>query len=250
MKNKKEYFTITLIFVLLTELIGIGISLASRDMQVSDSSPNLKTSATISTIADHDSYVISGFPDDNYGDEANIQFGLVTQGHYEVYIHFNFTDKPSDWDNAEISLDVYYLNLDSDTFNVSVSLVEAAWEESSIIWNNKPDHGQIIKNLNMTEEKAYNINVSEYIEGDGISICINTSATSGVNLGRITSSEGYDSESDAPRLIWTYEDSGDDEDDGGDGDEMAIPSYPLLISMPVIGFTMAGLFYYIRKKLN
>jgi hypothetical protein len=122
-----------------------------------------------------------------------------------------------------------------------VSLVETSWGESSITWNNKPFHGEIIKKLNMTEEKTYNINVSDYIEGDGISICINTSASSGVKLGTLKSSEGYDSESDAPRLIWTYEDSGDDE---------IIPSYPLIISVPVMILTMVGLLFYIRKKRN
>ncbi len=161
---------------------------------------------TISTIADKDSYVTISDPNANFGGRDWLTFGfdLGFSSWNEAYFHFNFSDKPINWIKAEISLDVYYV---SETFNMTVCLINKTWNEYEITWYERPEHREIITTFPVAEEKIYKFNITNYIEGrDGISVCLNISDREHKGYAKARSKEGFYSwnPEDAPQLIWTY----------------------------------------------
>ncbi|MHA1689081.1 MAG: CBM96 family carbohydrate-binding protein [Promethearchaeota archaeon] len=159
-----------------------------------------------------DSYVDSGNPSSNYGGKDWILFGNHFSDFTQAYFAFNLSEKPTDWIKAEISIDCYYV---SETFKATVSLINDDWGELTINWMNKPEHGEIITTLTISEEKIYYIDVSDYIAGrNNISICINASDYTQNGYVQATSSEGYYLEKDAPQIIWTRESDDNGINDG------------------------------------
>jgi len=161
------------------------------------------TTATVSTIVEKDSYVDSYSPDSNNGGKDWLIFGNYILGWNEAYLYFNFSDKPASWTKAEISIDMYSV---SETFDVSASLINDMWDEYTINWLNKPEHGEIITTFTVAEGKVYTIDISNYIEGGGISICLN--ASDYLQNGYVQARAREGSMGDlfpAPKLIWTYE---------------------------------------------
>ncbi|MHA2055777.1 MAG: Ser-Thr-rich GPI-anchored membrane family protein, partial [Candidatus Hodarchaeales archaeon] len=113
--------------------------------------------------------------------------------------YFNFSDKPVNWKSAEIAFDLY--SVDS-TVNLSVYLIEDAWEELTITWNNKPSKGVLIETLIISAEKIYKVNVSDYISGrNNISVCLWTPDVVSYNQVQGDTKEGF---FNPPQLIWTY----------------------------------------------
>jgi len=158
--------------------------------------------ATISTVAERDSYVESDSPTSNNGGKDWLIFGDYIFGWNEAYLYFNFSDKPTGWTKAEISIDMYSV---SETFNVTVSLINDTWDEYTINWMNKPEHREIITTFTVAEGKIYKIDITNYIEGrDNISICLNASDYYQNGYVQGHSIEGAYSSEDFPQLIWTY----------------------------------------------
>jgi hypothetical protein len=187
MKNKK-------IFV----IIGITILILMMNTSFTRG-----ITTTISTIVEKDSYVDSYSPDSNKGGKDWLIFGDYVLGWNEAYLYFNFSDKPASWTKAEISIDMYSV---SETFNVTASLINDTWGEYTIDWLNKPEHREIITTFTVAEGKVYTIDVSNYIEGNGISICLNASDYLQTGYVQARAREGGSSSLfPAPQLIWTYE---------------------------------------------
>ncbi len=158
---------------------------------------------TISTVAEKDSYVDSYSPTSNNGGKDWLIFGDYILGWNEAYLYFNFSDKPAGWTKAEISIDMYSV---SETFDVTASLINDTWDEYTIDWLNKPEHGEIITTFTVAEGKVYTIDVTNYIEGDGISICFNASDYLQTGYVQARAREGdMGSLFPGPKLIWTYE---------------------------------------------
>lgn len=176
---------------------------------------------TTTTIASKDSYVYSYNPDSNYGGQDYLIFRNYILGFTEAYLYFDFSDKPTDWTKAEVSIDMYYV---SETFDVKVSIVEESWEESTIDWINKPSHAQVITTLTVSEGKVYKIDISNYIAGNGISICLNASDYTQNGYVQGSSSEGYFLSENAPQLIWTYTSTTPPPDDGNEPTGTESPS--------------------------
>lgn len=154
---------------------------------------------TISTVAEKDSYVDIHNPTSNYGGQNWLIFGDYIFGWTEAYLYFNFSGRPTGWTKAEIAIDMYSI---SETFNVTVSLINDTWNEYSINWLNKPIHRDVITTFTVAEEKIYYIDVTTYIGGENsISICINASNYLQNGYVQADAREGY---FDAPQLIWTY----------------------------------------------
>lgn len=170
--------------------------------------PNItgvEKNVTISTIAEKDSYVLKNYPDSNNGGKSYLIFGNQF-GWNEAYLHFNFSGKPTGWTKAEISIDIYYI---SETFNVTVSLITDSWDELTINWANKPNHGEVITTFTVATNKIYKVDVTEYIAGrDNISICLYASDYLQGGYVQARSQEGRSSSSPEknPQLIWTYPD--------------------------------------------
>ena len=203
MKNKKIFVIVSLIF-----LFGIVFNTTVRSISVKGKT--IEEDDYIATVADKDSYVSTSNPTSNYGGKDWLIFGEYITGWDEAYLYFSFEDEPDDYESVEISIDMYSV---SETFQVTVSLVTESWDETTITWINKPNSTDIIETFTVSEGKIYKIDISDYIEGEGISIRINASNYLQTGYVQAHSSEGYYSDEDAPQIIWTFDDSDDDDDD-------------------------------------
>lgn len=161
---------------------------------------------TISTIAEKDSYVDTYSPGANFGGVNYLYAGIdYSYDLKESYFYFNFSDKPSNYKKAEISLDIWGV---SKTVYLNVCLIEESWDEYTITWMNKPEYGEHITTLLVPSSNIYKIDITNYIEGrNNISICLYTGDYLMDDYIFINSREGYYSwaPEDAPQLIWTYE---------------------------------------------
>ncbi len=190
MRNKKTvFFGMLIVFGLIFSIIPIkGIT---RD-------------ATISTVAEKDSYVSELNPTSNYGgqDWLKAGFGYTKSNELKSYLYFNFTDKPVDWTKSEIFFDIWSIE---QTINLTFCLINESWNEYNITWQNKPQKEEIITNLIVGQSGSYKIDVSEYIEGrNNISICAYVDISNYISDYVIISSREDYSYSDHPKLIWTY----------------------------------------------
>jgi len=158
----------------------------------------------ISTIAEKDTYVDTAYAMSNYGGVSNLMTGFSIFGDIkESYFYFNFSDKPSSYIRAEISLEFWGV---SQTMNFTICLIEESWDEFSMTWLNKPSKGQIIDNLLVTTSGIYKIDVTSLITGrNNISICVYIEFDNYVeDYAYITSKEGFYFADDAPQLQWVY----------------------------------------------
>ena len=193
MKNKKIYFLVGILFI-----IGFTFNTLPARAIIRDQ--------TISTIAEKDTYVNSDDPLSNFGGQNYVFSGFYWGGDIvEAYFFFNFSDKPSTYTKAEISLDFWGV---SQTMNVSIVLIEEEWDEYLMIWINKPTKGTEIISMIITQSDIYTINMTNYITGrNNLSICVYIKVENYVSdYFYITSREGFYSwaPEDAPQLIWTY----------------------------------------------
>lgn len=215
---------------------------------------------TISTLADKDCYVSSSSPDTNYGDDT-VYFRVgysycwikKSASWYESYFHFNFSDKPSDYIKAEIS--IFFFDVPR-TIDVSVILIMESWDEDTITWNNYAKHEQVITNIILSEysytaePEITKIDVTDYIPIclnaglSGISICINaTDALQNQLVLGFTRTTSTSFPSAKPHLIWTYDTSTGNGDGNGDT-TTTINGYNLLI---IVGL-MLGIGTILIKK--
>lgn len=162
---------------------------------------------TVSTIAQKDTYVNSYDPTSNFGGQDYAMSGFYYTGDIvEAYFFFNFTDKPTNYTKAEISLDLWSV---SETINITICLIEDVWDEYTMTWlSNKPAKGNQIISSVITQDDIYKFDVTSYIEGrSNISICVYITFDNYVDdYFYITTREGVSSYSpeEAPQLIWTY----------------------------------------------
>ncbi|MFX1274171.1 MAG: DNRLRE domain-containing protein [Promethearchaeota archaeon] len=184
--------------------------------------------AIVSTEADKDSHVNSADVTTNYGGEYMLYIGELDINSYEAYLHFTFTDKPFNWTKAYIIIDVMAIYMTA-SINLIVSLISDSWTETGITWLNKPDHRQVITTLSVSEVKVYWIDVSSFISGTDISICINASSPAGGSVMARSREDVGHPLTPCPQLVWIYEAS---------DSEGRIPSYNVIILVSsIIGIT-------------
>ena len=190
MRNKKIsiIFGFTILTILMNPMFVIGAT------------------ATVSTIADKDTYIETYSGGSNYGGGNYLWAGIsILDTLYEAYLHFSFSDKPVNHTKAEISLNIFGV---SKTTIFDICIIEASWEELTLTWINRPAKGELITQLTVASDKTYKIDISSYIEGrTDISICVYTGDYAMDDYVYIKSREShsqYAPEND-PQLIWTYE---------------------------------------------
>jgi len=193
---------------------------------------------TVTSEADKDSYVTTSNPTTNYGGADWLIFGYYITDFAEAYLHFNFTDKPANFTKAEITIDMYSI---SATVNLTASIITDSWSETGITWVNKPDHGQVISAFTASTEQVYSIDVTNFITGTGISICINATDFTQTAYVQARSSEGGYSWSTllpTPKLVWTY-----------NAPDTQIPGFNILILLgSMLGITLFIIRKYKLKK--
>ncbi len=156
------------------------------------------------TIADADTYVSSRYPTTNYGFT-----GLrVAQDRgsgsylYESYLHFNFSSKPASFLQAELSLRLFSWGFGTD---LSISLVNSSWDENTMTWANKPPHDNLLETFSWSAYGIKKIDITPWIYGSGLSICVNSSTASPSDEINIIARDGWPSYApeEAPQIIWT-----------------------------------------------
>lgn len=180
--------------LLITSLIFITFLITPRPVSTKTDNFDVYTTATEDAWINNETL-------DGSGDWFNV--GNWSGKFCESYLYFPFTDKPSSWFSAEISL---YFQYDDDV-NITVSLINYTnnyWDENNLQWIGKPN-GTVIGNLSITSPGLQIINVTDYITTGGISIRLNASDIN-QNKTRGYTRDQYPDPQDwrAPRLIWRY----------------------------------------------
>ena len=89
--------------------------------------------------AGKDAYVYDADPGTNFGNFDNLKVGSRAAGTYRTYLQFNLASLP---DNAVILSArlglYYYYSVLTHSSNIGAYLVQGAWDESIITWNNQP----------------------------------------------------------------------------------------------------------------
>ena len=192
MKSKGKYLIGILIVVGLVFIFNIPTTKA------------IQREATISNIADKDTYIDTGNPLSNYGGVNNLMTGFsILSDIREAYFHFNFSNKPSSFTRAEISLDFWGV---SQTMNFTVCIIEEDWGEYTLDWTSQPTKGQVIGNIITTSSGIYTLDITSLIAGrTNLSICVYIEIDNYVaDYAYVTSREGYYFVEDAPQLLWVY----------------------------------------------
>ena len=191
MKSKDKVFLIV--------IISFGLLLTIPSIT------GIQRETTISTVASKDTYVDTANPMSNYGGVSYLMSGFsILSDIRESYFYFNFSDKPSSFTKAEISLDFWGV---SQTMNFTVCLIEEEWDELTMTWiTGRPSKGQVIGYLLVTTDNIYTIDITSLIAGrTNISICVYIDIVNYIDdYAYITSSEGYYFDEDAPQLVWTF----------------------------------------------
>ena len=92
--------------------------------------PVAALTATVSQVADADTYVNGYDATSNYGGQNWLIFGFSDYLYLaNTYIHFNFTNEPANFVSAVVTVDCY---APSQTTNISVYIVDQSWGEYTI----------------------------------------------------------------------------------------------------------------------
>lgn len=157
----------------------------------------------ILTTTDRDSYVNSYYPTSNFGGKDYLIIGNYIVGWSEVYLHFDLSDRPSNWEFVIIAIGMYYI---SETTTIYFCLTSDTWDEYTITWNNKPAHNIIIESEIVAEPDWYYVDISDLVIGrTEISICIKAFDESQTGYIQANSKEYDNPEDYAPTLSWVYE---------------------------------------------
>lgn len=176
------------IIVLFGIFLSIGLFLSIPKVKA------IEREHSTTSEANKDTYVWSSEGYTNFDEENPLLFGEFHQTWHEIYVHFNLNDKPENWSKAELNFMVDWLIL-SQEVNVSLVLIQDPWNEALLTWNNRPSHSEIIKTFSVRENSQYIVDITKYITGEGISLCINASDNNQKGLGAI---------SKIPQIKWTY----------------------------------------------
>ncbi len=161
-------------------------------------------------MTDRDSYVSSGWFLDNY-DARDSNYGGRdwffignSFGLKESYFHFNLTIIPSDAKILTAKIHFYLYSVE-ETLDIQACQTSCDWEEYSITWDDKPTHGVNISALKVPANGNYQIDVSEYLTGKEISICLYT-----LKPHKKCDCQGYTREAtktqdEVPHLLISYE---------------------------------------------
>lgn len=149
-------------------------------------------------VADADTYIIENYPSANYG---FAQFLNVVASDYiaqaDAYFHFNITNKPENWNKAEIRISGQSSPV---PYYISVYLITAVWDEYTLTWNNRPSVGAHIVDITIPP-LSIQFDVSNYVQGNGISVCLKARDAAQLGILVLYSREWSSS---PPVLIWTY----------------------------------------------
>jgi len=203
----------------------------------------LTTEFTFGLSSEDIAYVNQSDPNMNYYNPYG--WGLIGNS-CEIYMYFDLERLPKE--NGQLYFTFFmYLFTDFiyppdyiDYVEINIISIEESWNVSEITWNNKPNHGEIINTVNISDidqegpfiqyynfQKAVDITNFYNISKPGeLSFCINLTK----NNEKLNTSVYF-----TPRLLWNY--------------EIVILSYTNIISTFIIISILIGTIYFLRKDI-
>ncbi|MFX1387667.1 MAG: hypothetical protein ACFE9M_10670 [Promethearchaeota archaeon] len=206
----------------------------------------LTTEFTEPLYFDYSAYVNQSAPNMNFADS---QYSSVIGNSCETYLHFNLELLPERTGQLYFFIDFYdlydfyhdvWVYTPVNYVEINIISIEESWNASEITWNNKPEHGEIINTINISDivqgpfieyynlQKAVNLTEIYPIHELGeINLCINiTKNNQQLNTTSVLLS---------PSLLWNY--------------EKVILSYTNIISSSIISSMLIGTIYFFRKDI-
>ncbi|MFX0000967.1 MAG: DNRLRE domain-containing protein [Candidatus Hodarchaeota archaeon] len=155
----------------------------------------------------------------------------------QTFIYF---DLPSNYSRYKVIMIQFHVSLwVNDTFYVDFYKINQNWDESSIIWNNKPPLGDFMFNLTLLQNHNYSINIKDYLVFNTFSICI-TASYPQENYWRISSTENSWDEIGERFVIDLMEID--------PIDNFIVIGIIIISIVAVVGIGTALYFYYTRRK--
>ncbi|MHA2394619.1 MAG: DNRLRE domain-containing protein [Promethearchaeota archaeon] len=237
-----------------SQIAFLVLVLASAFLLIINFLPTFRINAGLSTefteelSQDYSVYVNQSAPDKNFADSQYYSF--VIGNSCETYLNFNLEFFPEETNQLFLYIkfydlyDFYHDTWDhnpADDVEINIILIEESWNASELTWNNKPEHGEIIDTVNVSDilqgpfidhynlQKA--VDLTELYKIDGlkeINLCINiTKNNQQLNTTSVLLS---------PRLLGNF--------------EKVILSYINIISTSIIITMLIGTIYYLRKNVS
>lgn len=197
--------------------------------------------------SDYSAYVNQSDPNMNYYD---IYGSRLIGNSCETYLHFDLGLLPKE--DGRLYFSIYYYDFFDymgvhpdyypfvDSVEINIILIEESWSSSNVTWNNKPEHGEIINTVNISDIvqgpfiEYYNLQNAVDLTGffdmsvlGELSLCINITKDN----EQLNNRTVYIS----PRLLWNY--------------DRVILSYTNIISTSIIISMLIGIIYFFRKDI-
>ncbi|MFX1281556.1 MAG: DNRLRE domain-containing protein [Promethearchaeota archaeon] len=212
-------------FILLSYIVILNLFLFSIPTMA------LKEKHSIITI--EDSTIDANNPTTNYGGTDDLEVGYISNW-LEAYIKFTLSGAPSSF--AEVHLRLDFLQV-SATTRIYIYETSTAWDEYTITWNNAPSYGTPVDSVIVTQNTAYEIDITESIRSESgfWSICLTSLETNWLRLA----SRQYPSIYEPPTIIYYAKES-------DASIYMGIIIAITVIAVAIIGFL--GFIFYRRNR--
>jgi len=162
--------------------------------------PQIVEGVVPDTISDKDSHIENAKTARNWGNSPALKAGYGPPL-YETYIHFNFTNIPSEYIQATLALRIWSVDV---TKNFTLAITDENWNEMSLCWNNKPAHLQALSEFTVSANDTYRIDITPVVlTRSSISFCIYRS--NGESLKDHIYIASKENSNGKPRIEWTYE---------------------------------------------
>ena len=239
LRNKKIKSQIVFIILVLASIFLLIINF----IPTSITNTGLTTDFTVALSSDYSVYVNQSDPNMNYYESYP---NRLIGNSCETYLHFNLESLPQEpgdlyfsiywydfYDNGRVYRPVDYVE-------INIISIEDSWNASELTWNTKPEHGEIINTVNISDIvqgpfiKYYNfqnaVDLTGFYDKSALGefdLCINiTKNNEKLNNTNVNLS---------PRLLWNY--------------EKVILSYINIISTSIIISMLMGTIYFFRKDI-
>lgn len=145
-----------------------------------------------------DAYVYEYFPDTNYGQEDQILVGNYEFGKAEAYYLYEISGFSTGWEDAYLEVKFDFASY---PVNVGACIIYENWDETSITWNNKPNHttryGQIL-----CDGFSFSVPVKpNHFINNTITICLYGIGAESDGFLSGSSKEGALNDDDIPRAV-------------------------------------------------
>ncbi len=229
---------------MLIKIISIILGIASLFLLIMNFLPIFVINAGLSSDFSGDHYRDAGVyvnesnPDFNYIES----YGLAIGESCETYLNFNLESLPKETEELYFFINGYVFidHFAASDVEINIILVNSSWDASTITWNNKPKHEEIIDTVNISDIihdyflESYNlkraVNLMQIFKQEQlseISICLNITENN-----ELLDSNVY---LDEPFILWRY--------------RKVFLSYTTIISTSIIITFLIGTTYFLRKDI-